>query len=354
MVNDQDFELAKDKFVADTGKISQVANGDENTVVETDNGPVRSMAKMQKDFLGQVADVEKKTDKNGSDGYVGLSGFKLVLSNTAGAVKSFLTSLAVAPRNWAMPDKDGTVALVSDIPVAGVEHGYAPLDSGKLIPASFLPSYVDDVIDVANVAALPVVGETGKIYITDDTNAQYRWSGSSYIKLVASPGSSDAVPEGVTNLYFTEARAKATKLGTGGAVTGLPLDTDGLADAIRKLTTLASKPVAYDVGGGFQGKPAANALAIYFVAPRAFTIPSGNTLGIAIAAVAATSAASFDILYNGTVVGTIVFAAAGTAGVVNFPAQVNVIRGDRLTVRAPAAADASLADVSWTFGGQLV
>ena len=58
----------------------------------------------------------------------------------------------------------------------------ADLVDGK-VPSSQLPSYVDDVIEVANFAALPVTGETGKIYITLDTGFLYRWSGSIYIRI---------------------------------------------------------------------------------------------------------------------------------------------------------------------------
>jgi hypothetical protein len=58
----------------------------------------------------------------------------------------------------------------------------ADLVDGK-VPASQLPSYVDDVVEVANYAALPSTGETGKIYITIDTNKVYRWSGSAYIEI---------------------------------------------------------------------------------------------------------------------------------------------------------------------------
>ena len=54
---------------------------------------------------------------------------------------------------------------------------------GGLVPASQLPSYVDDVLEYANLAALPITGEAGKIYITLDTNRQYRWGGSSYIDI---------------------------------------------------------------------------------------------------------------------------------------------------------------------------
>jgi hypothetical protein len=54
------------------------------------------------------------------------------------------------------------------------------------VPASQLPSYVDDVLEVEAYASLPVTGESGKIYITLDTNKTYRWSGSGYTEISAS------------------------------------------------------------------------------------------------------------------------------------------------------------------------
>ncbi len=60
----------------------------------------------------------------------------------------------------------------------------ADLVGGK-VPSSQLPSYVDDVVEVADYAALPTSGETGKIYVTLDNNKIYRWSGSVYIEIAA-------------------------------------------------------------------------------------------------------------------------------------------------------------------------
>ena len=65
----------------------------------------------------------------------------------------------------------------------GVANGYAPLNASTKIDSSYLPSYVDDVIEVANYAALPVIGETGKIYITLDTNLLFRWGGTVYVQV---------------------------------------------------------------------------------------------------------------------------------------------------------------------------
>lgn len=65
----------------------------------------------------------------------------------------------------------------------GVANGIATLDQNGLVPSSQLPSYVDDVIEVSTFSALPNTGESGKIYITQDTNLTYRWSGTAYVEI---------------------------------------------------------------------------------------------------------------------------------------------------------------------------
>lgn len=96
----------------------------------------------------------------------------------------------------------------SAIPTAqkGAANGVAPLDANSKIDAQYLPSYVDDVVEAyarANQTALSstwlAVGsasgsvispQSGVIYVLmnsggDDypANSQYRWGGSSYVKL---------------------------------------------------------------------------------------------------------------------------------------------------------------------------
>lgn len=81
------------------------------------------------------------------------------------------------------------VALTADdvgaIPASqkGQADGVAELDSTGKVPASQLPSYVDDVVEYDNRAAFPEDGEDGKIYIAKDTNLTYRWSGSQYVEI---------------------------------------------------------------------------------------------------------------------------------------------------------------------------
>ncbi len=87
-----------------------------------------------------------------------------------------------------------TVVFLTQI---GAANGVAPLDATSKIPAVYLPSYVDGVLEFANFASFPAVGETGKIYIdltldpVTNTNPQYRWTGSAYFRINNSVGSAD-------------------------------------------------------------------------------------------------------------------------------------------------------------------
>lgn len=83
----------------------------------------------------------------------------------------------------------------------GQPNGIATLDASGLVPSSQLPSYVDDVLEFANLAAFPATGETGKIYVALDTNKTYRWSGSVYIYITS--GAVDSV-NGQTGVVVLE------------------------------------------------------------------------------------------------------------------------------------------------------
>lgn len=80
----------------------------------------------------------------------------------------------------------------------GVANGIASLDDGGKVPANQLPSFVDDVIEVANISAAPETGESGKIYVALDTGKCYRWSGTMYVEI----SSSDVVTASENNGYI--------------------------------------------------------------------------------------------------------------------------------------------------------
>jgi hypothetical protein len=52
-----------------------------------------------------------------------------------------------------------------------------------LVPANQLPSFVDDVLEFANLASFPATGEQGKIYVAVDTSRVYRWTGAVYVEI---------------------------------------------------------------------------------------------------------------------------------------------------------------------------
>jgi hypothetical protein len=169
----------------------------------------------------------------------------------------------------------------------GVANGYASLDATAKVPAAQLPSYVDDVLEYANLAGFPATGETAKIYVALDTNKTYRWSGSAYVEISPSPGTTDSLLEGSTNLYFTNTRARnAVSAAAGGlsyaSATGVfSLDAD--LDAIAALAGTS----------GFLKKTAANTWSLdtstYLTGNQSITL-SGDASGSGATAISVTLA----------------------------------------------------------------
>lgn len=79
----------------------------------------------------------------------------------------------------------GTIGALA-ASLKGAANGVAELGADGRVPSGQLPSYVDDVLEYANLAAFPATGETGKIYINLDQNKTWRWSGSGYAEISAS------------------------------------------------------------------------------------------------------------------------------------------------------------------------
>jgi len=87
----------------------------------------------------------------------------------------------------------------------GAASGVCPLDVNSKVDASYLPSYVDDVIEAyprsgqtelsqswlaaGSASGTVITPETGKIYVlmadstSYATNTQFRWGGTTYVKL---------------------------------------------------------------------------------------------------------------------------------------------------------------------------
>lgn len=123
---------------------------------------------------------------------------------------------------------DSATGTVMRMPVSilysALGSAFASLIDGK-VPASQLPSFVDDVLEFANFAAFPATGESGKIYIALDTNKTYRWSGSTYVYITSGAVDSVAGKTGVVTLNKSDV--------------GLP-NVDNTADSAKSVSYAAT------------------------------------------------------------------------------------------------------------------
>ena len=108
------------------------------------------------------------------------------VDNTSDADKPVSTAQAAAIAQAITDIKGGattydTLKKITDL--IGAANGIAPLDEDSKIPSTYLPSYVDDVLEYDNLEGFPSPGETGKIYVAKDTNLTYRWSGTAYVEI---------------------------------------------------------------------------------------------------------------------------------------------------------------------------
>lgn len=118
----------------------------------------------------------------------------------------------------------------------GAANGLAPLDGSSKISSTYLPAIaITDTFVVASQAAmLALAAQTGDVAVRTDTSTSYILAGTdptilgNWQQLLSPPGAvlsvnsltgnvvltTDTVGEGVTNLYFTNARAQAAISGT--------------------------------------------------------------------------------------------------------------------------------------------
>ena len=139
-------------------------------------------------------------------------------------------------------DGSANASIATAITGLGVANGIATLNSNGQVPSTQLPSYVDDVLAYANVAAFPATGESGKIYVETTGNTTYRWSGTGYVKITSGEVSSVAGKVGAVTLTKSDVGlsnvdntsdasksvASASKLTTARTINGIAFD--GTAD----------------------------------------------------------------------------------------------------------------------------
>lgn len=126
----------------------------------------------------------------------------------------------------------------------GAANGVASLDSAGKVPAAQLPSFVDDVVESTNFAALPATGETSKIYVLVDTNKIYRWSGTVYVEISPTAGNADSATKLATARTISatgDANWTVTFDGSANATAVLTLSNSGVsAGSYGSATTVPS------------------------------------------------------------------------------------------------------------------
>lgn len=114
----------------------------------------------------------------------------------------------------------------------GQSQGIAPLDENGKVASSYLPSYVDDVLEYNTRTAFPTTGESGKIYIALDTNKTYRWGGTTYAEL----SSSVTLGETSSTAYAGD-KGKKNREDINNLKNGLDSLTNNLDEVNNKATT---------------------------------------------------------------------------------------------------------------------
>jgi len=124
----------------------------------------------------------------------------------------------------------------------GQPNGLAGLDESGKVTAEQLPSYVDDVVEVATYADLPVSGETGKIYVVvaDETSggntSSYRWTGSIYAMVSNTLNASDVKAlyeaNANTNVFTDAEKSKLVGIEDGATTDQTASEIEGLYEGL--------------------------------------------------------------------------------------------------------------------------
>lgn len=243
-------------------------------------------------FVGDVTVPNLITSGNVDGRDVSVDGAKLdgieanaTADQTAGEIKTLYESNA---NTNAFTDTDvTTLSTAIQSSEKGAVNGVATLDASGLVPAGQLPSYVDDALEYATHASLPVTGESGKIYVvvadeTDNGNTNtYRWTGSIYARITDTPDADE-----IKILYEANADTNAfTDQEQTRLADFVPHGVDSNADAT--LVTVNADPTKYDVAafdyyinGTRYSFAGATGISTGFIAGDSFLIIGVNSSGL--------------------------------------------------------------------------
>ena len=146
--------------------------------------------------------------------------------------------------NWAAPAPTEVKAALDSLAANKIAitekaaiNGVASLDETGKVPLSQLPAstFSADVLEFANLAAFPIPGVAGIVYVALDTNKIYRWSTTVYTELSTAPvtsvnGKTNAVTLNAIDVPFSPT---------------LTISSDNVQDAIVEIQAAATGTAIY-------------------------------------------------------------------------------------------------------------
>ncbi|SMO69774.1 hypothetical protein SAMN06265171_1057 [Chryseobacterium rhizoplanae] len=204
-INGTAYDLSANRSFTTPDTITRLKGGTSGTLVSGDV-TLAAGANMAVNQTGNtITLVSTDTTYSAGNGLT-LSGTSFSLPITTSGTGNVVTGITqttngITVNLGSMPTSSD---LANYIPLSqkGAANGVAALDASGLVPASQLPSYVDDVLEgyyktadgkfykEASYTTL-ITGETGKIYVSLDTNKTYRWTGTTFVYITS--GAVDSV-----------------------------------------------------------------------------------------------------------------------------------------------------------------
>lgn len=143
-------------------------------------GQIEDLKEADSNINNRIDDLDDKIDKEIADREAEIDRIENKFDGVTDALEDALQK-EIEDRKAG--DTTITNSLNAFISTKGQPSGLAELDSTGKVPAAQLPSYVDDVLEFSTKAQFPQIGETGKIYVSKDTNLTYRWTGTQYLEI---------------------------------------------------------------------------------------------------------------------------------------------------------------------------
>lgn len=143
-------------------------------------GQIEDLKESDSNLNNRIDDLDDKIDKEIADREAEIDRIE---NKFDGVTDKLEEALQKEIEDRKAGDTTITNSLNAFISTKGQPGGLAELDSTGKVPAAQLPSYVDDVLEFSTKAQFPQIGETGKIYVSKDTNLTYRWTGTQYLEI---------------------------------------------------------------------------------------------------------------------------------------------------------------------------